>query len=92
MPEPQSRPRKIDIILLALILAIGIFLRVTPGAFAPEATLHFLAPLHPQPVVRWMRSHHNTYVFFLPSNDLRFLDSAVLDFTQIFGYAPPGAP
>jgi len=46
---------------------------------------------HPQPVVRWMRSHHNTYVFFSPSNDLRFLDSAVLDFTQIFGYTPPGA-
>jgi len=46
---------------------------------------------HPQPVVRWMRSHHNTYVFFSPSNDLRFLDSAVLDFGQILGYAAPGA-
>jgi 4-amino-4-deoxy-L-arabinose transferase-like glycosyltransferase len=49
MSEPQSRTRKIDIVLLALILAVGIFLRVTPGAFAPGATLHFLAPLHPQP-------------------------------------------
>jgi 4-amino-4-deoxy-L-arabinose transferase-like glycosyltransferase len=49
MPEPQSRARKIDIVLLALILAVGIFLRVTPGAFAPGASLHFLAPLHSQP-------------------------------------------
>jgi len=46
---------------------------------------------HPQPVVRWMRSHHNTYTFFSPSNDLRFLDSAILDFSQVLGYASPGA-
>ncbi|SRR5712691_2839561 len=46
---------------------------------------------HPQPVVRWMRSHHNTYTFFSPSNDLRFLDAAILDFSQILGQAPPGA-
>lgn len=47
MAEPSRR--KIDIILLVLILAVGIFLRITPGAFAPGASLHFLAPLHPQP-------------------------------------------
>src|SRR5437763_16088749 len=41
--------RKIDIVLLAIIFAIGSFLPVTPQAFAPVATLHFLAPLHPQP-------------------------------------------
>src|SRR5205807_8290796 len=46
---------------------------------------------HPQPVVRWMRSHHNTYTFFSPSNDLRFLDSAIVDFSQVLGYPPPGA-
>jgi 4-amino-4-deoxy-L-arabinose transferase-like glycosyltransferase len=49
MPDSESRLRKIDIVLLALILAVGIFLRITPGAFAPGATLHFLAPIHPQP-------------------------------------------
>src|SRR5256885_8689385 len=41
--------RKIDIVLLAIIFAIGIFLRVTPQAFSPGASFHFLAPLHSQP-------------------------------------------
>ena len=49
MPAPEAHFRKIDIVLLALILAVGIFLRLTPGAFSPGATLHFLGPLHPQP-------------------------------------------
>jgi len=49
MPSLESRPRKIDIVLLAVVLAFGIFLRITPGAFSPGATLHFLAPIHPQP-------------------------------------------
>ena len=48
-PESFRRFRKIDILLLALILAAGIFLRVTPQAFSPGAPLHFLAPLHPVP-------------------------------------------
>src|SRR3989440_6795043 len=41
--------RKIDIVLLAIIFAVGIFLRITPHAFSPGATLQSLAPLHPQP-------------------------------------------
>jgi len=49
MSAPELRRRKIDIILLALIFALGIFLRITPHAFSPGATLHFLAPIHPQP-------------------------------------------
>ena len=49
MTETQSGLRKINIILLAIIFAAGIFLRITPHAFSPGATLHFLAPLHPQP-------------------------------------------
>src|SRR5436305_9154499 len=49
MTETQSRFRRIDIVLLAIIFAVGIFLRITPQAFSPGATLHFLAPLHPQP-------------------------------------------
>ncbi|HEY6071171.1 MAG TPA: phospholipid carrier-dependent glycosyltransferase, partial [Chthoniobacterales bacterium] len=44
-----EQSRRVDILLLALILAAGIFLRVTPGAFSPGGSLHFLAPLHPQP-------------------------------------------
>jgi len=49
MADPISSRPKINFVLLAIILAMGIFLRITPGAFAPGATLHFLAPLHPQP-------------------------------------------
>jgi 4-amino-4-deoxy-L-arabinose transferase-like glycosyltransferase len=41
--------RKIGIVLLAIVLAVGILLRITPQAFAPGATLRFLAPVHPQP-------------------------------------------
>jgi hypothetical protein len=47
-----ERSRKIDIVLLALILAVGIFLRVTPQAFSPGAPLHSLGALHPQPAFR----------------------------------------
>lgn len=49
MTEPHPGLRKIDIVLLAIIFAVGIFLRITPQAFAPGASFHFLAPLHPQP-------------------------------------------
>src|SRR5438552_9385872 len=49
MTEPQVAPRKIEILLLAIIFAVGIFLRITPHAFAPGASLHFIAALHPQP-------------------------------------------
>jgi len=35
--------------LLSIVFVVGIFLRVTPLAFAPDAPLHFLAALHPQP-------------------------------------------
>jgi 4-amino-4-deoxy-L-arabinose transferase-like glycosyltransferase len=41
--------RRIDIVLLALIFAVGIFLRITPHAFSPGAPLHSIAALHPQP-------------------------------------------
>src|ERR1700747_3050604 len=49
MSEAQSQFRKIDIVLFVAIFTVGIFLRITPHAFSPGATLHFLAPLHPQP-------------------------------------------
>src|SRR5438477_3896657 len=49
MTETQSGLRKIDIILLAIILAPGIFLRLPPHTFAASAALHPIASLHPQP-------------------------------------------
>jgi 4-amino-4-deoxy-L-arabinose transferase-like glycosyltransferase len=49
MTEHHAAFRKIDIVLLAIIFAVGIFLRLTPHAFAPGASLHSIAVLHPQP-------------------------------------------
>jgi 4-amino-4-deoxy-L-arabinose transferase-like glycosyltransferase len=48
MPASEPIRRKIDIILLAIIFAVGIFLRLTPHAFSPGASLHSIAVLHPQ--------------------------------------------
>ena len=49
MTGPNPSRRTIDIALLTIIFAVGFFLRITPQAFSPGATFHFLAPLHPQP-------------------------------------------
>src|SRR5256885_15015276 len=49
MPAPDTRSGKIDIVLLAILFAVGIFLRLTPHAFSPGASLHSVAALHPQP-------------------------------------------
>jgi 4-amino-4-deoxy-L-arabinose transferase-like glycosyltransferase len=49
MSGTQSRPRKIEIVFLAIILAVGIFLRIPPHVFSEGAPLHSIATLHPQP-------------------------------------------
>jgi 4-amino-4-deoxy-L-arabinose transferase-like glycosyltransferase len=49
MPAQESSRRKIDIFALAIILALGIFLRIPPHAFSPRNPLHSIAALHPQP-------------------------------------------
>ena len=49
MTGPQSRLSKINIVILAFILALGIFLRIPPQTFSPGEPLHALAELHPQP-------------------------------------------
>src|SRR2546423_4553710 len=48
MSASELLRRKIDNFLLAIIFAIGIFLRLTPHAFSPGASLHSVAVLHPQ--------------------------------------------
>lgn len=45
---------------------------------------------HPQPPVKWSRTHGNTYVFMSPSNDMRFLGTMPLQANHIAGYPPPG--
>ena len=50
MPAPELHRRKIDLILLALIVALGIFLRLPPTAFVgSENPLHAVEFLHPKP-------------------------------------------
>jgi 4-amino-4-deoxy-L-arabinose transferase-like glycosyltransferase len=49
MTEPSPVSRRVDIILLMIILAFGIFLRLPAHAFSPGAPLHSIAALHPQP-------------------------------------------
>src|SRR5437870_3081623 len=45
----QGTPRKIEIIILAFILALGTFLRVPPHTFSPGEPLRSIAALHPNP-------------------------------------------
>ena len=49
MPAQESSRRKIDIFALAIILALGILLRIPPHAFSPRNPLCSIAALHPQP-------------------------------------------
>jgi 4-amino-4-deoxy-L-arabinose transferase-like glycosyltransferase len=49
MTETQPRPRQIDIVVFAVVLTIGIFLRLPPHAFSSGGPLHSLVALHPQP-------------------------------------------
>jgi 4-amino-4-deoxy-L-arabinose transferase-like glycosyltransferase len=47
MPASESHLHKIDILLLSLILALGIFLRLPPHTFATDGPLHSIAAAHP---------------------------------------------
>lgn len=48
MTKSQSPLSKIDVVILALVFALGIFLRLPPSAFSGEANpLHRLEALHP---------------------------------------------
>ena len=47
MPTSESRP--LNIVLLAIIFALGIFLRLPPHTFAAGEPLHSVAMLHPSP-------------------------------------------
>jgi hypothetical protein len=49
MPAQESSRRKIDIFALAIILALGILLRIPPHAFSPRNPSHSIAALHLQP-------------------------------------------
>jgi 4-amino-4-deoxy-L-arabinose transferase-like glycosyltransferase len=61
MTGPQSRLSKINIVILAFILALGIFLRIPPHTFSPGEPLHALAGLHPQPAFTQVGFDENLY-------------------------------
>ncbi len=46
---------------------------------------------HPAPPVRWARTHRNEFVFVSPSNDIRFLESVVLEPDQVTSHPRPGS-
>jgi hypothetical protein len=46
---------------------------------------------HPKPPMKWTQTHKDTFVLVSPSNDLRFLDSVLLDPSQVVGRSPTGA-
>jgi len=61
MSAQESSRRKIDIFALAIILALGIFLRVPPDTFAPGGPLHSVAALHPNPAYMQMGFDEGLY-------------------------------
>ena len=61
MPAQGSHPRKIDIVILALILALGIFLRLPPRTFSSSGPLHSIAALHPIPAYMRMGFDEGMY-------------------------------
>ncbi|MFN2541819.1 MAG: phospholipid carrier-dependent glycosyltransferase [Chthoniobacterales bacterium] len=52
MPSTSSAPRKMDIVALAIVFALGIWLRIPPETFAPGGPLHPVHILHPQPAFK----------------------------------------
>ena len=69
MTEPRPGLRKIDIVILVIIFVVGIFLRITPGAFANGGSLHFLAPLHSQPAFNGVGFDEGLYVEYVNKLD-----------------------
>ena len=52
MPSTSSALRKIDIVVLAIVIALGIWLRIPAETFAPGEPLHALQISHPQPAFK----------------------------------------
>ena len=56
-----------------------------------EAIFRTCLPVdHPLPPLNQMRIANNAFVFVSPSTDLRFLESILLEPTQVSDYPPPG--
>ena len=86
MPALELRRRKIDLILLALIVALGIFLRLPPTVFAGSANpLHPVEFLHPKPKmesVGFDESLYTEYVHKLATLGLSAYPLIVQDYVE----------
>src|SRR6266436_4989339 len=86
MTEPQVAPRKIEILLLAIIFAVGIFLRLPPTVFADSANpLHPVEFLHPKPKmesVGFDESLYTEYVHKLATLGLSAYPLIVQDYVE----------
>src|SRR5947208_4716338 len=71
MPVPELRRRKIDLILLALVVALGIFLRLPPTAFVGSANpLHAVEFLHPKPKMESVGFDESLYTEYVHKLDI----------------------
>jgi hypothetical protein len=61
MSAQESSCRKIEIFAVAIILALGIFLRLPPDTFAPGGPLRSIAALHPNPAYMQMGFDEGLY-------------------------------
>src|SRR6266536_2374706 len=81
--EVHPQPRKIAIVILALILAIGIFLRLPPRTFSNSGPLHSIAALHPNPAYMRMgfdEGVYRDYVNALVDEGIRSYPNIVEDY------------
>jgi 4-amino-4-deoxy-L-arabinose transferase-like glycosyltransferase len=87
MTENRSRLAKTDIVILAGIFAIGIFLRLPPAAFSGDGSLlHALQVLHPQPKmtgVGFDEGLYRTYVNALIQGGLSAYPDMVEDYVGV---------
>ena len=69
MAPAEFQRRKYPIILLAIIVAFGIFLRLPPHTFAVDGVLHPIAALHPQPAFNQVGFDEGLYVEYVHKLD-----------------------
>lgn len=91
MTDPQPRLGKINVAILALILTLGIFLRIPPHTFSPGQPLNLLATLHPQPAfthVGFDEGLYRQYVDALIKNGITSYPDMVESYIEVQNSLP----
>jgi len=63
------QPRKIEFVLFAIVLAVGIFLRLPPGLFRDGAPLSMVAAIHPAPAFNQVGFDEGLYAEYVTKLD-----------------------